>query len=63
MPIPTAYDCQLAEIEDASAAIMVQLRTMQRAAPADVPGMRARLRAQLQAFADSVMLAAREVGT
>jgi hypothetical protein len=57
MPIPTAYDGELAGIEDAAAGVMVSLRTMQRSAPKDLP----RLRQQLQAYVDAVMTAARDV--
>jgi hypothetical protein len=58
MPIPTAYDGKLGEIDDIAGSIMISLRTMATAAPKDVPGMRAVLRERLQSYVDTVMAAA-----
>jgi hypothetical protein len=58
MPIPTRADHQLSEIETAGSGILTQLRTMQRAAARDLPGMRKRLREMLQDYADLVMTTA-----
>jgi hypothetical protein len=59
MAIPTAFDGQLGEIEDASSSVLIRLRTMHWAAEADVPAMRAALRDQLEAYVNLVMAAAR----
>ncbi len=55
MPIPTAFDGQLNEIDDAAAVVRLQLRTMNHAAPADLPRLRVELRGRLQDFVDKVM--------
>jgi hypothetical protein len=60
MPIPTPHDGKLAEIENAASGILTQLRTMNRAAARDVPGMRGRLREMLQGYVDLVMETARD---
>ena len=60
MAIPTKFDGQLAEIDDAASGIMVQLRTMQHAATRDVPNMRVALRERLQSYVDQVMALARD---
>jgi hypothetical protein len=59
MPIPTAFDGKLGEINDAAAGLMVQLGVMNRCRSEDVPRMRQQLRDSLQAFVDLVMSAAR----
>jgi hypothetical protein len=53
--IPTKFDGQLAEIENAASGIMTLLRTMNWAAAREVPGMRTRLREMLQNYVDAVM--------
>jgi hypothetical protein len=58
MPIPTAYDGKLGEIDDIAGSVMVSLRTMAHAAPKDVPAMRERLRERLQDYVTAVMSAA-----
>jgi hypothetical protein len=60
MPIPTAYDRSLGEIETASSSIMTQLRVLQHASARDAPSVRARLREMLQGYADSVVALANE---
>jgi hypothetical protein len=58
LSIPTAIDYDLAEIDSMASNIMNLLRTMQRAAKKDVPGMRKRLREMLEAYAVAVMATA-----
>jgi hypothetical protein len=55
MPVPTEYDRQLAEIETGATGIVSLVRTMHWAAARDLPGMRARLREELQDFVDQAM--------
>lgn len=55
MAIPTAFDGKLGEIDNAATSILTQLRTMNHAAPADLPRLRAGLRERLQAYVDQVM--------
>jgi hypothetical protein len=60
MPIPTQADYAFAEIDNAAASIMCQLRTMQRAAAPSLPAMRARLRDMCAEYFNLVMSAARD---
>lgn len=55
MPIPTAFDGKISEVDNAASNVLTQLRTMHHAAPADLPRLRARLRDRLQAYVDQVM--------
>ena len=61
MPIPTAFDGKLGEIDDLAGGIMVQLRTMRHANERDWPRMREVLRERLQKYVNAVMAAADEV--
>jgi hypothetical protein len=58
MPIPSRFDHELADIENAASGILTQLRTMQHASARDVPAMRGRLRDMLRAYVDLVMATA-----
>lgn len=60
MPIPTAFDGELGEVENLASGIMTQLRTLQHAGAKDVPRMRAALRDALQNYVDRVMATARD---
>jgi hypothetical protein len=50
----------IAKIEEAMQAVVLDLRIMQRAAPADMPRRRAKIRAQLVEVAELVMTLADE---
>lgn len=60
MAIPTKFDSQLAEIENAANCVLIRLRTLHHAAGAnrDISG----LRELLQAYVDQVMALARDGG-
>jgi hypothetical protein len=58
MPIPTAFDYQLREVEDAGQSVLLALRTMRHASNKDIPRMRAGLRDRLQELANLAMAAA-----
>jgi hypothetical protein len=62
MPIPTAFDRAIGEIDTAARSVIVTLTTMHRAAPKDVPRMRMNLRERLQDFVDLAMQAADNAG-
>jgi hypothetical protein len=63
MPIPTAFDHQLADVEIAATGITSLIRTMHFCGDARaVSGMRSRLRSELQAFVDKAMALADESG-
>ncbi len=55
MSIPTRFDHQMGDVENAATAIMLSLRTIRRANGADVDRMRRTLRERLQDFADMVI--------
>jgi len=59
MPIPTRFDYQLAEVENAAASVLLVLRRMQHCADKDIPVLRADLRDRLQALVDLAMDTAR----
>lgn len=59
MPIPTQFDYDLAAIENMTSSVLMQVRTMQHAAPRDLPRMRERLRETLQELVTEVMKVAR----
>jgi hypothetical protein len=50
----------IAKVDEAMQAIVLDLRIMQRAAPADMPRRRAKIRAQLVEVAERVMTLADE---
>jgi hypothetical protein len=60
MAIPTAFDGQLAEIENAASCVLIKLRTLHHAGGADhdITG----LRELLQAYVDQVMALAKDGG-
>jgi hypothetical protein len=60
MPIPTRFDHQMGEVENAATVIMLSLRTLRHANPRDVDRMRVTLRERLQDFADLVVRLANE---
>ena len=60
MPIPTKADHALAAIDNSASAILNVLRIMERAAVADLPRYRVRLRDLLADYCDLVMTAARQ---
>jgi hypothetical protein len=60
MGIPTAFDAQLADVENAGTSILLCLRTMKHADVRDLPRMRAALRDRLREFVDLAMAAARD---
>lgn len=61
MALPTAFDSQLAAVDNAAQATLLALRTMHHARPSDVPAMRKVLRERLQLFVDLAMEAARPI--
>jgi hypothetical protein len=63
MAIPSKFDHRMSEIDDAAGKIMVQLRTMQHANPADIVRMRAVLRERLQSYVSAVLALADQSGT
>jgi hypothetical protein len=62
MPIPTAHDRRLAEIDTVAQGIVTQLMTMHRANGKDRLRMRLVLRERLQDFIDMAMQAADQAG-
>jgi len=59
MPIPTQHDRDMSALGDVATNILMQVSTMQRAAPSDLARLRAKLRQTLQEFCDEVMATAR----
>ena len=55
MAIPRKLDGDLAGLGDTASTITTTLQTMNHASARDVPGLRARLRENLQTFVDQVM--------
>jgi hypothetical protein len=62
MPIPTAFDRTIGEIDTAARSVIVTLTTMHRAAAKDIPRMQIVLRQRLQDFCDKVADAADSAG-
>ena len=55
MPIPTAFNGNLADVDNAASNIMTQLNVMHRAAEKDLPRLRERLLNSLVAYVALVM--------
>jgi hypothetical protein len=62
MPIPTAFDRMIGEVDNAAQSIIVTLSTMHRANGKDRERMRMHLRQRLQDFVDLAMQAADNAG-
>jgi hypothetical protein len=55
MPIPTAFDAKIAEVDATAQSVIVTLSTMSRANERDRAAMRMRLRERLEQFVTLVM--------
>jgi hypothetical protein len=61
MAIPTAFDRELADVENAASAVTLCLRTLQHADARTVPAMRRTLAQRPRTFVDLAMDAARPI--